>query len=94
MKAKVNKRNYKISEVEEIKKNTLWGQCDYAKGKILLQKSLTKTHKKSVLIHELTHAFLYENAHNDKKYGEEKVCDLFGSFAEDIMTITNKYFKE
>lgn len=66
------------------------------KKKIHLPDFGTRDFLKRVLIHKLTHAFIFEyslmlNTYKaiDKSFEEEKVCDMFSSYAEEIISLSN-----
>lgn len=68
------------------------GLCDYVNCKIYIHESLCKQHKKVTLIHELTHAYIHECCLWQKKYTDEDICDLMGTYAPEIVTLADKYF--
>ena len=100
MKVKINNTRYKIVEVDKIildgakKESVFFGSCNYQDETIELLSTLSPQKKKDTLVHELTHAFVFENGHTEDTYSLEKLCDLFGAYAENIMAIVRKYFKE
>lgn len=104
MKVKIKKHQYKIIECgkdDELfyKDNELlrYGQCDYVNQTIKIFKDSPYPRKRETLIHELTHAFLnsyLESFQIKDKYDQEDICCFVSSYSEEIIEITNKYFKK
>lgn len=105
MKVKIKEQNYTIKKVSNVLMNkevantdtqqTFFGLCDYNANTIFLNDDMDKDRIKPTLIHELTHAFIFEFGHKQsEEFNEERVCDLFGAFAEEIMDITDKYLSK
>jgi Zn-dependent peptidase ImmA (M78 family) len=96
---KINNAIYTIQEIHDIRKiytdgknKDFYGLCDYTKRTITIKKDLAKDLKRDTLVHELTHAFLFEHGHDSRQYSLETVCNMFGAFAENIVAIVNDYF--
>lgn len=102
MKFKINGVNIDVVEVNESvitekhkdKEDNTLGRYNQGLSKIQLLDTLPEDLKRQTLIHELAHAYMYGNAHSSDNYDRETVCDLFGSYATDIVNITNKYFNK
>ncbi|MFI3214404.1 MAG: hypothetical protein R3Y24_13840 [Eubacteriales bacterium] len=70
------------------------GLCDYFDKKIWIKKDINEQEKKKTLLHELTHAFLYETQLSAKeKYSLEEVCECVGRFGMKMFEIVEEYFK-
>lgn len=92
MKFKIGKSKYKLLEKENLELENTIGLCKYVEKEIHIKKLLNNKLKKATLIHELTHAFMFENAHTRESFTQEDICDLFGAYAEDVVNYANKYF--
>ena len=55
---------------------------------------MTKELTRSTVIHELCHCFLFSFGFCAESYDEEAVCNLFGSHADAILDLTDKFMKE
>lgn len=103
MKVKIKNYEYEIIEVDDTDtdffKNgrlRLFGQTIYSKQLIKIYKNMSITRKRETLKHELTHAFfdVYLNSYHLKdKFDEEDICCFMATYSEDILKITNDYFK-
>lgn len=104
MKTKIGNYEYEISEVDIEEKNfknedgslRLYGETDYEEQTIKLYKDLTYERKRATLIHELTHAFhdvYLASFHIKDKFDEEDICCFMASYSEEIIRITDLYFK-
>lgn len=61
------------------------GACWFAKAEIYLADELSGDQVSRVVMHELTHAFIYSTqAAIPESWGEEEVCELFGIYAWQI----------
>lgn len=70
-----------------------YGKCRYYENEIYLDKELSEKHKKRVLAHELTHAYIY--SHLLKKvetYTEEELCEFISSYGKQIWGQVDEYF--
>lgn len=70
------------------------GICSFNNQEIRIQNSLSDRRTRSVIIHELVHAYLRETSHNAGKLGEEETCEFFGMFGEDIMKNFKKIYEK
>lgn len=104
-KIKIKNYTYTIEEVDNknqefVNKDgnlKLYGQTIYTEQKIKIYKYLTKERKRETLIHELTHAFwdvYMASYHLKNKFDEEDICCFIASYGEEIIKITDDYFKE
>lgn len=84
MKIKIHKRKYRIV-FEPLESADLLGECNYELAKITISKNLDKQLSYSTIVHELTHAYLFECGIYDKEYSNENVCNFFGAYGKDIM---------
>ena len=57
------------------------GLCDFVNQKICLHEHMTRTRKRKVLAHELTHAF-----------DEEQLCEFIANYSKEINEICDHYF--
>lgn len=63
--------------------------------KIYLSEELTKITAKSVVIHELTHAFLYSTQiKEDESYTEEEMCEFLSKWGEQILCLSAEVYSE
>ena len=100
MKIKIKDYEYEILEVDkdgvELKGQSL-GLTKYEDNKIFLDKDMEYNRKRSVLKHELFHAFIDAYGHyfdNGLVFTCEHVCEIGATFSEDILEIVNKYFSK
>ncbi len=70
------------------------GLTDYVNQKISIRNGLSQQLTRSTVIHELCHCFLFSFGFNADSYTEEAVCNLFGSHAEAILSLTDRFLKE
>lgn len=61
---------------------------------IVILKDLPPTNFKKVLIHELTHAFLYSFWLDQAKITQEVLCDFVSAYSEQIIKIANDYLEK
>ena len=102
MKVEINNLIWEIEEVETRDVNLLegenscYGTCHYYKNVIYLDKSLTEFHKKRVLAHELTHAYIFSYLlTKQEKYSEEEMCEFVALYGNDIWNqVTDYFFKK
>lgn len=69
------------------------GLTEYDSQHISIRSGLSKEMTRSTVIHELCHCFLFIYGMTCDWYDEEQVCNFFGSHADIIMDITNKFMK-
>lgn len=69
------------------------GICSFDKQEIRIQNTLSDRRTRSVIIHELVHAYLRETSHNTRTLSEEEICEFFGMFGEDIMKNFKKIYE-
>lgn len=63
--------------------------------KILVRKDLPPTRKLSVIVHELTHAFIDVYGFSEMgKWSEEQLCSFNEAYASDIVSLANNIFKQ
>lgn len=74
--------------------NTILGLTEYVNQTISIRKGMTKELTRSTVIHELCHCFLFSFGFCAESYDEEAVCNLFGSHADAILNLTDKFMKE
>lgn len=67
------------------------GLTEYCEGIINIRKGMNKKVKRSTVIHELIHAFLFSYGYDVND--EESMCDFFGSQGDRIIELTNKIMK-
>lgn len=72
--------------------NFVFGFCVYRYHKIYLNKAQCIDEKKSTLIHELTHAWLWTCGASYTQYEEEAVCDTISASYDTIHSIIEEYF--
>ena len=84
MKVRVNKRDYKV-EIKEQDGIEGLGLTNYKKGTIEILKGIDKELTKSTIIHELTHAYLFEYGMPKEEYTLEDVCNFIGAYGEEII---------
>lgn len=62
------------------------GVTRYFNREICINKDLLPCDKRQVLIHELTHAFIYDTQIETRDdYTEEHLCDFMAMYADDII---------
>lgn len=88
MKVRVNKRDYKI-EIKDSDSLEGLGLTNYKKGIIEILDNLDKELTKSTILHELTHAYLFEYGMPKEEYTLEDVCNFIGAYAEEIVIKSN-----
>jgi hypothetical protein len=71
-----------------------WGRTLNSTCEIYLNKELPKAILNQVLIHEITHAFIFSFGFMQVDFDNEIVCDFLSSFAKQIVTIANDYMKQ
>lgn len=106
---KIGKSKYEIVECLKIEKNNsdenslILGDTNYLKKTIAIVvdiKVVCKSEIKRIITHELTHAYMFEHCVNnhwisaiDKGYEEEKMCDFFARYGEDIIKDTQRVYE-
>lgn len=73
---------------------TILGLTEYIDQKISIRNGLSQRLTRSTVIHELCHCFLFSFGFCADSYDEEAVCNLFGSHADTILSLTDKFLKE
>ena len=73
---------------------TILGLTEYIDQKISIRNGLSQRLTRSTVIHELCHCFLFSFGFCADSYDEEAVCNLFGSHADAILSLTDKFLKE
>lgn len=96
----INNLEWNIIEVEKDNEklkdddNKLsYGTCRYYENAIYLDKNLCEAHKKKVLAHELTHAYIFSHLlkYSDN-YTEEEVCEFLACYGKQIWNEVEEYF--
>lgn len=81
-------------EIEETNKGIYFGATHHKNCKIYLDKDMPKDRKIKVLLHELTHCYIYEFiGHNLTSFTEEDVADIVANSHYIIHKIIQDYFK-
>lgn len=100
MKIEINGKHWTIEERPTNDSFLYWengrltGSTHYFHKLIVIDETLLKESKETVLRHELTHAFLHETQIQQKdEYTEEELCDFVGIYGEQIQKIVDGYFK-
>ena len=100
MKFIVNKLEWSIKHVNEDKvllnheDETFLGLTDYIKQTISIRKGMSEQLTRQTVIHELCHCFLFSFGISTESYDEEQVCNFFGSHADTILDLTDKFMKK
>lgn len=74
--------------------NTILGLTEYVKQTISIRNGMSEELTRSTVIHELCHCFLFSLGFCAESYDEEAVCNLFGSHADTILDLTDKFMKK
>lgn len=75
----------------EMCRGTTW----YGKQQIFLAAELNANTALRVIIHELTHAYLYSTQMRiPESFNEEEVCDFMACWAQDILVTADVVFQE
>ena len=104
MKFRINDLDWLITErfderIEKIGKG-VWGFTSAEHGIIALRSTLPSSRKRNILMHELTHAFIFSYlithlaTEPSKDYTEEELCNFVASYGARIVKIANEYFKK
>lgn len=102
MKITVNNQTWKIKEVPYesgklvVNGTFRQGTTHFHTQTIYLSNDLLEDRKREVLLHELTHCFLYATqAYVDKEnFTEEEVCEFVALYGAKVTDIMRKYFEE
>lgn len=71
------------------------GATHYFKREIYIDKDLTPEDKKQTLIHELSHATLYDTQIELKEeYSEENLCDFMAMYGAGIIRVAEDYLRK
>lgn len=70
-----------------------FGLTEYNKQFISIREGLSKQMTRQTVIHELCHCFLFSYGISCDWYDEEQICNFFGSFADQIIRIADKFMK-
>ena len=96
----INGQSWSIIEVDEkddrlkVDDKECWGTCKYDCQHIYLCKQAMLGKKKQTLIHELSHAFVYEYLLKiQESYDNEDLCEFVAKYGERIVLSANKYFE-
>jgi hypothetical protein len=72
-----------------------WGTTHFKSKKIYVDNSLDDEDIYEVLVHELTHAVLFETQVKEvKKYNEEDVCEMMGMYGKIIIDLAEEVLKQ
>lgn len=74
--------------------DTILGLTEYIEQTISIRKGMSDQLTRTTVIHELCHCFLFSYGFCAGSYDEEAVCNLFGSHADAILSLTDKFLKE
>lgn len=80
--------------------NAAAGATWFMQQKIYLSADLTKETVRSVIAHELAHAFLLSTQirptgdANEENYSEEEMCNFVSMYGEQIFVLTDKIYNE
>lgn len=69
------------------------GLTEYDIQHISIRSGLTKEMTRQTVVHELCHCFLFSYGITCDWYDEEQVCNFFGSHADMITSLTDKFMK-
>lgn len=92
---KIRIKNNEETGVEEkgIEEGIYYGSSDNYSCKIYIDKNMPIDRKRKILMHELTHCYIYEYiTHSDYEFTIEEVCDLVANSHDIIDEIINNYF--
>lgn len=94
MQIKINNLTWTIvvknsEELKEIDRE-VWGLADLTTQTIYLNSDMHSERVDFVLIHELTHAFIYSYGFDQVKMNTEIYCDFVGTYGRNIITATDK----
>lgn len=99
MKFKIHNRTWRVTQqgngdnvFNDGEKSRL-GLCSMLDRHIYLLDSQGKENMRDTLVHELTHAIIYEYA-LPQEMGEEQICDFMATYADDIISIADRYMKK
>lgn len=93
---------YNIVEVEEEmmrangeETSYYYGQTDWEKNVVMIDKNIGKSKKRKTLYHELMHVYIKEFITTEEinKVNEEIICDLSANAHDIIHEIVEEYFK-
>lgn len=65
------------------------GITKFSDRTILIDDSLKEPDLSATIIHELTHAFIWEYGFAQVEFSTEVVCDLFGVYGREIIKLTD-----
>lgn len=86
----VSKDNKHLKQEEE---KIVFGITDFENQKIYINADVTNERFRKTIIHELTHTFIEVYGFSDRIFNDEEVCLFLEAHSEEILGITNKYFK-
>lgn len=73
---------------------SVYGLCNYSEQAIYIHRNLKEEVMKRVLIHEITHAFIYLRGMSGIKWTEETLCDFMGGVIDEIYPMANDVMKK
>lgn len=98
MNLEINGNEWKIVEVNEkdeklkINDKECWGTCMYEEQTIYICQEMRLSKKKQTLMHELSHAFLYEYLLKfQENFDNEELCEFVAKYSQRIGNLANKY---
>lgn len=83
---KINKKNWKVIFGYD---NDTYGRTIYDTKTITINKESHKEDFRSVLTHELAHAFMWEYGFRQVPFTFEVVCDFMGAYAQEIVKLAD-----
>lgn len=94
MEIKVKVRNA-IWKVTLMKGGPYIGTATYFPDRIIeINDKSTLANVRSTIIHELTHAFMWEYGFNQVRFSYEVVCDFFGAYGDEIIAAADLVMKK
>ena len=91
----VKEVTYNVSFVKHIPpkcddSDIVFGETNVYNKEILILDSLYPTDTFSTIVHELTHAFIFEYGFNDIMFDEEDLCAFMGAYIGQIFEFANR----
>ncbi len=79
---------------EQKKKKYYFGLCVYPTATIYINNIMNEGQKRRILMHELTHCWIFNNTYFKDKYDEEDLCETISMASDWVNEIVNKYFEK
>lgn len=70
------------------------GITEYVKQSISIRENMSEELTRETVIHELCHCFMFSHGFCNGIYDEEQICTFFGTYADQILDIADKFMKE